>query len=59
VRSVHSAGAWRKTPVHAREALPKSTLRGPALVIDYGSTTLIPPGWRFSLDKFGNLKITL
>jgi hypothetical protein len=33
-------------------------LRGPALVIDYGSTTLIPPGWRFSLDKFGNLKIT-
>ncbi len=58
VRSVISAGAWRKTPVHARGELPKSTLRGPALVIDYGSTTLIPPGWRFSLDKFGNLKIT-
>ena len=58
IRSVHSAGAWRQTPVHARVALPKSTLRGPALVIDYGSTTLIPPGWRFSRDKFGNLKIT-
>jgi N-methylhydantoinase A/oxoprolinase/acetone carboxylase beta subunit len=58
VRSVHSDGAWRKAPVHARGDLPKTSLRGPALVIDYGSTTLIPPGWRFSLDKFGNLKIT-
>jgi len=33
-------------------------LRGPALVVDYGSTTLVPTGWRYSLDKFGNLKIT-
>jgi N-methylhydantoinase A/oxoprolinase/acetone carboxylase beta subunit len=57
-RSVHSAGAWRKTPVHARGDLPKTPLQGPALVIDYGSTTLIPSGWRFSLDKSGNLKIT-
>jgi N-methylhydantoinase A len=57
-RRIHSAGAWRNTSVHARGELPKSPLRGPALVIDYGSTTLIPPGWRFSLDKFGNLKIT-
>ncbi len=57
-RSVYGAGAWRQTPVHARADLPKTTLRGPALVIDYGSTTLIPPGWRFSRDKFGNLKIT-
>jgi N-methylhydantoinase A len=57
-RRIHTAGAWRNTPVHARGELPKSSLRGPALVIDYGSTTLIPPGWRYSLDKFGNLKIT-
>jgi len=57
-RRIHSAGAWRNTPVYARGELPKSSLRGPALVIDYGSTTLIPLGWRFSLDKFGNLKIT-
>jgi N-methylhydantoinase A/oxoprolinase/acetone carboxylase beta subunit len=58
LRSVHSSGAWHQTPVHARGDLPKTTLQGPALVIDYGSTTLIPPGWRFSLDRFGNLKIT-
>ena len=58
VRSIHSVGDWRKTSVYARGQLPRSALRGPALVVDYGSTTLIPPGWRFSLDKFGNLKIT-
>jgi hypothetical protein len=34
-----------------------AALRGPALVIDYGSTTLIPPGYRVSLDKSGTLKI--
>ncbi len=59
IRRIHSAGAWRETPVYLREHLPRTTLRGPALVIDYGSTTLIPPAWRFSLDKSGNLKITL
>ena len=58
VRRIHSAGAWRDTPVYMRRNLPRAGLRGPALVIDYGSTTLVPPGWRFSLDKSGNLKIT-
>ena len=24
-------------------------------VLDYGSTTLIPQGWRFHLDRAGNL----
>ncbi|HEV2688701.1 MAG TPA: hydantoinase/oxoprolinase family protein, partial [Bryobacteraceae bacterium] len=57
-RRIHSAGSWRQAPVHHRADLPQRTLRGPALVLDYGSTTLIPPGWRFSLDKSGTLKIT-
>jgi N-methylhydantoinase A len=57
-RRVHTAAAWREAMVYARESLPKGSLSGPALVIDYGSTTLVPPGWRFSLDKFGNLRIT-
>jgi N-methylhydantoinase A len=58
IRRIHSAGAWRATPVYRREALyGAAALRGPALVIDYGSTTLIPPGYRVSLDKSGTLKI--
>jgi len=55
MRRIHSAGAWRDTPVYPRSGLPAATLRGPALILDYGSTTLIPPGWSFSLDKLGNL----
>jgi len=29
--------------------------KGPALVVDYGATTLIPPGWKFAVDRVGNL----
>jgi N-methylhydantoinase A len=62
-RRIYSDGAWRPTRVYRREELSStgsasSRLRGPALVVDYGSTTLVPPGWRFGLDKFGNLIIT-
>jgi N-methylhydantoinase A/oxoprolinase/acetone carboxylase beta subunit len=58
VRRVHSAGAWHATPAYPRSSLTTTAVRGPALILDYGSTTLVPPGWRFSLDKFGSLKIT-
>ena len=51
------AGAWRETPVYQRSSLPAGELRGPALILDYGSTTLVPPGWRFSVDKFGTLRV--
>src|SRR3984957_10589957 len=43
-RRVHSAGAWHDTPVYPRPSLTTATRRGPALVVDYGATTLIPPG---------------
>jgi len=56
MRRIYSAGGWRETPVFLRAQLSSSARSGPALVIDYGSTTLIPPGWRFALDKSGTLK---
>ena len=31
----------------------------PALVLDYGSTTLAPPGWKFRVDRAGNLLLTV
>jgi N-methylhydantoinase A len=52
-----SSGSWRRVPVWNRAQLTKSPLRGPALVLDYGSTTLVPPGWRFHVDGAGNLLI--
>ena len=44
-------GSWRRIPVWNREQLAKTPLSGPALVLDYGSTTLVPPGWRFHVDQ--------
>ncbi len=56
-RRVHTAGAWRDTPVFSRSSLSANPVPGPALILDYGSTTLVPPAWSFSTDKSGSLKI--
>ena len=55
-RRIYAAGAWRDTRVFRRADLSSNARAGPALVIDYGSTTLIPPGWRFVLDRNGTLR---
>jgi N-methylhydantoinase A/oxoprolinase/acetone carboxylase beta subunit len=55
LRRVWIAGSWRDIPALLREQVAQKPRRGPALVLDYGSTTLIPPGWRFRVDQAGNL----
>jgi hypothetical protein len=42
-----------------RENLSDRTRQGPALVLDYGSTTLVPPKWKFRADRAGNLLLTV
>lgn len=54
-RRVFVADAWRTVPAWKREQLGPKVLAGPALVLDYGSSTLIPPGWKFQADRAGNL----
>ena len=56
-RKVRIGGKWLRVPVHQRTGLSSRRRPGPALVIDYGSTTLIPTGWQFVVDKAGNLVI--
>jgi N-methylhydantoinase A len=57
-RRVWVEGTWRKIPALPRAQLsPRRTL-GPALILDYGSTTLVPPGWWFRNDRSGNLIIS-
>jgi len=51
------SGSWRRVPVWNREQLVQTSRSGPALVLDYGSTTLVPTGWRFHVDRAGNLLI--
>jgi N-methylhydantoinase A/oxoprolinase/acetone carboxylase beta subunit len=32
-------------------------LAGPAIVEEFGATTVIPPGWRGTVDALGNLRL--
>ncbi|HBY59713.1 MAG TPA: 5-oxoprolinase [Solibacterales bacterium] len=57
VRRVFVDGRWRRVPVFARADVPSRAVRGPALVLDYGSTTLVPAAWRFRKDRAGNIVI--
>ena len=47
------------TPVYWRDALTKGqTVRGPAIVEQADSTTVIAPGWQSASDAVGNLRLT-
>jgi len=52
-------GGWKKVDVWKRSNLTNSGKQGPALVLDYGSTTLVPPAWKFRVDSAGNLLLTV
>jgi len=44
------------TPLFERESLrPGMVLPSPALVVQYDTTTVIPPGWETAVDRYGNL----
>lgn len=55
LRRIYADGKWQRLPLYQREQLVGLRKRGPALVIDYGATTLVPTGWVMSVDKVGNL----
>jgi N-methylhydantoinase A len=57
-RGVWFDGAARECPVFERERLPEgAALAGPAIVEEFGATTVVPPGWRGALDVHGNLRL--
>jgi N-methylhydantoinase A len=40
-----------------RERLPEGArLSGPAIVEEFGATTVVPPGWRGAMDALGNIR---
>ncbi len=56
VRPVYFDGAFRDTPVYDRAALsPGVTLEGPAVVEEFGSTTVVFPGQALEVDPHGIL----
>jgi N-methylhydantoinase A len=54
-RRVWVAGRWRSLPSGPRGHLGAKALQGPALITDYGSTTLVPPGWSVKTGAAGSL----
>jgi N-methylhydantoinase A len=56
-RPVWFDGAARDCAVWERDRLPVETrLEGPAIVEEFGATTVVPPGWRGTVDGHGNLR---
>jgi N-methylhydantoinase A/oxoprolinase/acetone carboxylase beta subunit len=47
-RRVWVQGRWRQC----------TKMTPPSLIVDYGSTTLVPPGWKIRSDAAGTLILT-
>ena len=47
-----------RAPVYRREAMGSgAAVEGPALIVEYGATTYLPPGFRLRVDAWGNLRL--
>ena len=59
-RMVYFAGAECEAPVYKRALLaPDSHLRGPAIIEEEGSTTVVFPDWDTRVDDVGNIILDL
>ncbi|HEX3176715.1 MAG TPA: hydantoinase/oxoprolinase family protein [Methylomirabilota bacterium] len=55
-RAVFFGGAPVRCPVWERDRLAAGAeLAGPAIIEEFGATTVVPPGWRGRLDAHGHL----
>ena len=58
-REVYFDGRFIPTHLYRREQLkPGDEIRGPAMITEYTSATVLPPDCRTRVDRFGNLVIT-
>lgn len=58
VRPIYFGDQWRDSQVYDRELLqPGDRIAGPALITEYSSTTVLPPGCTADVDVYGNLVI--
>ncbi len=55
-RRLFAEKGWVKAPVYLRDGLlVGNVLEGPALVVEYSSTTYVPEDFRLTVDEWGNL----
>jgi N-methylhydantoinase A len=58
-RDVFFNGSFLPAPLYARDQLqPGDTIHGPAMITEYTSATVLPPGCRAEVDAFANLILT-
>ena len=58
MRRVHFPAGWIETPIYDRQALaPGFAADGPAVIEEYGSTTIVWPGDRFEVGRLSELRI--
>ena len=58
-RAVHFDGGSVETPVYERDTLGAGAqIVGPAIVEEFGSTTVAFPAWHVGVDDYGNLILT-
>ncbi len=51
-------GSTHETPVYQRSEIPAgATLDGPAVVDQFDSTVVVPPGWRAEIDEWRNIRM--
>jgi N-methylhydantoinase A len=54
MRKVHAWGDWRPVPVYDRNTLASDqSVKGPAIIEERETTTVIPPAWTATIDKIG------
>jgi N-methylhydantoinase A len=57
---VYFDGGFRDTPIHDRATLsPGVVLHGPAIVEEFGSTTVVFPGQELAVDPHGVLLVRI
>jgi N-methylhydantoinase A/oxoprolinase/acetone carboxylase beta subunit len=55
---LHQPGRWVKMQIFDRDALePGFNAAGPAVIEEYGSTTLVSPGDRFEIGALHEIRI--
>lgn len=60
VRPVNFSGRFEQTPLYKRESLhPGQQFKGPAIIVEYSSTLVIPPGWDAEVDAWENVLFSL
>ena len=46
---------WASVPIVGRPSLSGETTEGPLIVEEYDSTTMVPPGWDATTDRWSNI----